>query len=112
MIFVHYDDLLRDLPGEMRRLALGLDIEVPEHLWPTLVEAATFTSMSLRAEQLAPDSSGILKSPRAFFRRGVSGSGREVLSDAELAHYDDRVGHMAPSALLTWLHHRPETAAP
>jgi aryl sulfotransferase len=67
------------LAGEMRRIAVGLDIDVPEELWPTLVEAATF-------------------------RRGTSGAGGELLSDAELAHYDERVSDMAPPDLLSWLH--------
>jgi aryl sulfotransferase len=104
IVLVHYDDLLLDLEGQMRRIALRLDIEVPEHLWALLVDAATFTSMSSRAAELAPDPSGILKSPAAFFRRGTSGSGRALLSDAELGHYRDRVQRLAPADLLTWLH--------
>jgi aryl sulfotransferase len=104
IVLLHYDDLLGNLEGHMRRLAFFLGIEVDEELWPMLEEAATFSNMSSRAAQLAPDPSGILKSPHAFFRRGVSGSGRELLSDAELAHYRDRVDRMAPADLLSWLH--------
>jgi aryl sulfotransferase len=101
---IHYDDLLEDLPGQMRKLASLLNIEVAEQLWPTLVEAATFASMSSRAAELAPDASGILKSPDAFFRRGVSGAGRDLLSQDEVAHYRARVNEMAPADLLAWLH--------
>jgi aryl sulfotransferase len=104
IVLVHYNELLVDLEGQMRRIALLLGIDVPEHLWPMLVHAATFSSMSSRAVELAPDPSGILKSPAAFFRRGRSGSGRELLTDAELAHYRDRVQPLAPAELLTWLH--------
>jgi aryl sulfotransferase len=104
IILVHYNDLLTDLEGQMRRIALLLGVEVPEHLWPVLVDAATFASMSSRAEELAPDPSGILKSPAAFFRRGTSGSGRDLLNDSELDHYCDRVNRMGPADLLTWLH--------
>jgi hypothetical protein len=104
IVLVHYDDLLVDLEGQMRRLALLLGIDVPEKLWPVLVDAATFSSMSSRAVELAPDPSGILKSPAAFFRRGTSGSGRDLLSGSEFAHYCDRVDRMAPADLLTWLH--------
>jgi aryl sulfotransferase len=104
IVLVHYNDLLMDLEGQMRRIALLLGVEVPEHLWPVLVDAATFASMSSRAEELAPDPSGILKSPAAFFRRGTSGSGRDLLNDSELDHYCDRVNRMGPADLLTWLH--------
>jgi hypothetical protein len=104
IVLMHYDDMLRDLAAEMRRLALHLSIEVPPPQWPTLVEAATFASMRSHAAELSPNPAGVLKSPAAFFRRGVSGSGRELLTGAEMAHYRDRVGRMAPHDLLEWLH--------
>jgi aryl sulfotransferase len=104
VVLVHYDDLLADLDGEMRRLAARLDITVPAQVWPRLVEAATFTHMRERAAQLVPDPSGIFKDRAAFFRRGSSGSGRELLGDAELAHYRARTAQLAPPELLAWLH--------
>jgi aryl sulfotransferase len=103
VVLVHYDDLLLDLGGEMRRLASLLRITVPAPVWPALVDAATFTNMRSRAEKLTPNPSGILKSPAAFFRYGASGSGRELLTDNEMAHYRDRVRGMAPRPLLEWL---------
>ena len=45
VLLVHYDDLLTDLEGQMRRVAAWLGIEVPAERWATLVEAATFVSM-------------------------------------------------------------------
>jgi hypothetical protein len=104
IVLVHYDDLLLDLTGEMHRFALRLDVEVPALQWPSLVEAATFTSMRSQAAALSPSPSGVLKDPAAFFRRGVSGSGREFLTTGELAHYYERVGVMGPQGLLHWLH--------
>jgi aryl sulfotransferase len=104
VVLLHYDDLLLDLAGEMQRLARQLDIDVPESVWPELTEAATFTSMRSRADQLSPNPSGILKSSRAFFRVGTSGSGRQLLSDTELAHYFDRAGELATHEMLDWLH--------
>lgn len=104
VVLVHYDDLSTNLEGEMRRLAGLLGIAVPAHLWPVLVEAAGFASMRDRAEQLAPDPSGVLKDRSAFFRRGSSGSGRELLSAAELDGYRARTSAMAPAEMLAWLH--------
>ena len=83
VLLVHYDDLLADLDGQMRRLAGQLGIAVPEQAWPALVRAATFESMRARADTLVP-TAGILKNNAAFFRRGTSGAGREILSDEEL----------------------------
>ena len=104
VLLVHYDDLLADLTGQMRRIARFLGVGVPEDRWPLLVEAATFNSMRARAGELAPNSSGILKDTTAFFRRGVSGSGREVLSGGELGRYRERASGLAPPDLLEWLH--------
>jgi aryl sulfotransferase len=104
VVLVHYADLQRDLEGEMRRIAGRLGIDVPGQLWPSLVDAATFTNMRSRADLVTPNPSGVLKSNAAFFRRGTSGAGRELLSDAEVAHYTERVSRMAPPDLLEWLH--------
>jgi aryl sulfotransferase len=47
---------------------------------------------------------GILKDNSAFFRQGVSGAGRELLTSAELASYHVRAAGLAPPDLLDWLH--------
>ena len=41
---------------------------------------------------------------RAFFRQGVTGSGRSLLTDDELARYRRRVERLAPPDLVEWLH--------
>ncbi len=107
VVLTHYDDLCADLDGEMRRLAALLDITVPDGAWPDLVEAATFTRMRARADRLTPTPAGVLKNQAAFFRQGTSGTGRELLTDDELAHYHTRAAQMAPADLLTWLHREP-----
>ncbi|MBQ0989021.1 sulfotransferase domain-containing protein [Micromonospora sp. PSH03] len=98
---VHYDDLLADLGGEMRRLADRWRLPSPG---PELVEAATFARMRERADRLAPDTLGVLRDRQAFFRRGGSGQGRDLLDETGLARYQQRVAALAPSDLLTWLH--------
>ena len=103
IVLIHYADLSADLDGQMRELANRLDITVPESVWPGLVEAASFASMRAAAERLT-GSGQILKSAEAFFRRGTSGAGRELLTEAELAHYHARVAELAPADMLRWLH--------
>jgi aryl sulfotransferase len=104
VLLVHYDDLSADLEGQMRRLADLLSITVPAHLWPSLIQAATFDRMRARAAAQVPDPAGVLKDPAAFFRRGRSGAGHELLSARELARYYARAGRLAPSGLIGWLH--------
>jgi aryl sulfotransferase len=103
VLLVHYGDLSADLAGQMRRLAGRLAITVPDDGWPALVSAATFDSMKGRADTLVP-TAGIFKSNAAFFRRGTSGAGREILTDEEIASYYARAAQLAPADMLTWLH--------
>jgi aryl sulfotransferase len=97
VVLVHYEDLSADLPGEMRQLARCLDITVPENMWSSLVQAATFKQMQAAADQLQPQIP-------AFFRRGSSGEGRALLTEAESVRYHSRAAQIAPQDLLTWLH--------
>jgi hypothetical protein len=112
VILVHYDDLQADLEGEMRRLAALVDIHVPAERWPALVEAATFERMRAEVDLVAPDPAGILKDKAAFFRRGTSGGGRQLLSEDEYRHYRRRVAQLAPADLVRWLHREADQPAP
>lgn len=105
VVLVHYDDLLADLDGSMRRLSAELGIEVDEVRWPELVRAATFDTMRAGSAVFAPEHAGLFKDTDAFFRRGVSGDGRGRLSAEELHHYGARAAALAPADLLSWLHH-------
>jgi len=77
---------------------------VPEERWPELVRAATFSAMRAAAGRASPDPAGILKDHEAFFRRGTSGAGRDLLSEGEMARYRDRARTLADPDMLTWLH--------
>jgi aryl sulfotransferase len=103
VVLIHYDNLSADLDGQMRRIAGRLGIAVPGHAWPALVDAATFEQMRANADQMVA-AAGILKSSAAFFRRGTSGAGREILTAPELAHYHERIAQLAPPDLVSWLH--------
>jgi hypothetical protein len=106
IVLLHYAELIADLEGQMRQLAALLEIPVPEPAWPELVQAATFASMRASAEKITgvTGDGQLLKSATAFFRRGGSGSGQELLTEAELEHYYARTASLAPADMLRWLH--------
>jgi aryl sulfotransferase len=105
VVLMHYHDLSADLDGQMRRIAALLDITVQEAKWPSLVEAATFGQMRAAAAAQVPDPAGVLKSAAAFFRRGRSGAGSEILSQEEVERYYARAAKLASADMLDWLHH-------
>lgn len=111
VVLVHYDDLQTNLEGEMRRLAATLGLDIRREQWSALVDAATFTRMRERADMLTPNTLGVLKDNRAFFRGGRSGAGREVLTSEQLARYQQRAAELMSPALLAWLH-RPAPPDP
>jgi aryl sulfotransferase len=103
VVFFHYEDLLEDLEGQMRRLAERLGIAVPETRWPDLVKAATFEQMRAAADRLQPIEL-LENQPQLFFHSGRAGSGRELLTGTDLDHYHERAAQLATPDLLDWLH--------
>lgn len=101
---VHYQDLIDDLDGEMRRVAHDLGFDVDDEEIRSLVEAARFESMRSRAADLVPERNGVLVDPTAFFRQGRSGSGTARATADDLALYRRRAAGLAPDDLLHWLH--------
>ncbi len=104
VMLVHYADLLHDLPGEMRRIAAQLGIDVASEQIDELAGHATFESMRSRSSDLAPDPVGVLIDKARFFRAGRSGAGTEALRSEDLADYNARAARAAPPDLLDWLH--------
>jgi aryl sulfotransferase len=106
VILLHYDDMKADLEGEMRRLAARLGIEVPEGLWPDLVQAATFESMKRDADITAPGTTeAIWQDNKQFFRSGKSGGWREIFAEGDAARYAARLEGLADPSLVEWAHH-------
>ncbi len=108
LLAVHYNDLLADLPGQMRRVAGFLGIEVPEDEWPPLVQAARFDSMKQEAilqetDTSRPGMAGIWKDGAAtFFFKGTNGRWRDILRADDLALYEQAAATLDPG-LRSWL---------
>lgn len=77
---------------------------VNDRVWPSLVEAATFSAMKARADEAAPGAHlGEWRSNDDFFRRARMGEWRTVLSEENLALYDKLYGERLEPALKGWL---------
>jgi hypothetical protein len=101
----HYSDLLADLPGQLRRLADALSIDVTDERIEQFAAAATFNRMKERAEDLVPEvGNQIWRSNREFFHRGYDGQWRELLNDEDLRRYEHRVAELASPDVAAWAH--------
>jgi hypothetical protein len=89
----------------MRRLAVRLNIEVPEQSWAKLVEAASFESMRARAAELAPESDhNLWKEPQKLFHTGTGGHWHKFFDDTARHRYEARVATLASPEVATWAH--------
>ena len=104
LLFVHYNDLKADLPGQMRRIARFLDIEVPEAKWPILSDAATFASMKRDTEILGPEMGTIFEGGiDRFLIKGTNERWRDVLTADDLALYGTAAARTLTPELRRWL---------
>jgi aryl sulfotransferase len=105
VVLFHYNDLLADLPGQMRRLADALGIDVSDDRIQQLAAEATFARVRERADQLAPGVDNKLwVSNRAFFHSGTSGQWKVILDEDDVRRYEQRLTELASPDLIAWLH--------
>jgi aryl sulfotransferase len=105
VLLVHYNDLLADLDGEMRRVAGFLNIDIPAALWPGVVERCTFDRMRADADKVGDFQRIFEGGAESFLFKGTNGRWREVLTEDELKRYQDRVEELLAPEAAYWLEH-------
>jgi hypothetical protein len=109
VVLFHYQDLLNDLPDQMRRLAQALAIDVSAERIEQLAAAAAIDKVRERADELAPHvDNNVWRDNRAFFHSGSSGQWKTLLGPDDLARYRRRLGELASPDLIDWLHRAGE----
>ncbi len=104
VLMVHFNDLKKDLSGEMKRIGAFIGIETPDDLWPNLVEAATFDAMKRNGEAiLAGVERAFHKGHETFLHKGTNDRWRGVLNEDDLALYEERARAELSPALNRWL---------
>ena len=104
ILLVHYNDLLADLEGEMRRVAAYLEIEPADDAWPRLVDACTFASMKQHAAKIMPGAElGFVGGTDTFFYKGTNRRWDGALSDEDLALYPGAVERTLSPEAGEWL---------
>ncbi len=101
----HYDDLWRDLDGQVARLAEILGVELDSARRNRFVEAATLDSMRARADELAPSASGrqMWRDVAAFFNSGGRREWPAMLTPQEVEDVTDRLESMVGPDAARWV---------
>jgi aryl sulfotransferase len=86
---IHFEALKQNMPGEIRRIADFLNIEIDESRWDSILRHCSFDYMKANATKSVP-LGGIFWDGGAetFIHKGVNGRWRDVLPDEDKAHYE------------------------
>lgn len=104
--FVHFSDLLGDIENQVLKIAAFLDIEIKENNLNGILERISFNSMKKNFTKIMPEASIILKGGGdRFMNKGTNGRWRGVLTDDELAQYDQQVKKTLTEDAAYWLEH-------
>ena len=103
-LFVHYNDLLNDLEGEVLRVARYLDIEVSEEFLPSIVNLVTFATVKQNAESISPGMEDSFRGgAQTFFYKGTNGRWKTVLTDDDLELYQAAKARELSAHCAAWL---------
>lgn len=101
---IHFADLKRDMPGEMRAVAEFLDFEIDESRWSQILAYCEFDWMKTNAAKSVPLGGAFWDAgPGVFINKGVNGRWRDVLTSAESEAYEARAMAELGSDCASWL---------
>lgn len=106
VLFVHFNDMKRDMPGEMRRIAGFLDIPIDERRWPAIQEYCSFDWMKKNAGKSVPLGGAFWDGgAEVFINKGVNGRWKDTLTTGEIAEYEARAVRELGPECAQWLAH-------
>ncbi|HBU29682.1 MAG TPA: sulfotransferase [Thiobacillus sp.] len=104
VMLLHFADLKRDMPGQMRRIAAFLDIDIDEARWPAIVEYCSFDWMKKNATHSVPLGGAFWDGgAETFINKGVNGRWADTLTHEDCAEYEARAERELGAACAHWL---------
>ena len=101
---LHYENLKKDMPGEIRKLASFLEIKIDEGCWDALLEHCSFGYMKAHAEMSAP-LGGVLweGGAKTFINKGTNGRWKDVLPATDSERYLTICKEKLGEAATVWI---------
>ncbi len=104
ILFLHYNDLQRDLPAEIRRIAAFIGHELTDGEVRTIADACSIDAMrSVAIEAGDPLGAMFKDGARGFFYKGTNARWRNVLDATELELYENVKRRVLPADCAAWL---------
>lgn len=101
VLFVHFEHLKKDMPGEIRKIAKFLEIPIDEEKWETILHHCSFDYMKTNAVKSVPLGGAFWdEGAKVFINQGVNGRWRDVLQPEDNDKYEAPVNkHLSPECI-------------
>lgn len=104
VLLVHFSDLKRDMPGEIRSIARFLDISVKKSTWGAVLEHCSFEWMKKNATKSVPLGGAFWDAgAQVFINKGVNGRWVDTLTPEESDEYERIADAKLGTACARWL---------
>jgi len=104
VMLLHFAELKRDMPGNIRKIADFLEIEVDEQTWPAILEHCSFDYMKTHASKSAPLGGAFWDGgAQTFINKGTNGRWHDLLTADDIENYETKARGMLGEACCEWL---------
>ena len=104
VLLVHFANLKQDLPGEIRRIAEFLEIDVKEDHWDSILQHCSFNYMKQNATKIVANGGNYLNGgAQTFLHKGTNGRWRDMLTAEEIEKYEQMAEKQLGDACAHWL---------
>lgn len=104
VMLLHFADLKADPDGKIREISTFLGIDVPDALWPTILDHCSFDYMKRHAEHVAPLGGAPWEGGAGtFIHKGTNGRWRDALTRADSRRYEELAQEKLGPECARWL---------
>lgn len=104
VMLVHFANLKKDMPGEMRKIAAFLEIPIDESKWDAIVEHCTFDYMKEHADLAAPLGGIVWEGGgKTFINKGTNGRWKDTLTPEDIAKYEAKAVEELGEVCAHWV---------
>lgn len=104
IMFVHFNNLKRDMPGEIRKIAAFLEIAIDESKWQDILLHCSFDYMKNNATASVPLGGAFWEGgAKTFIYKGTNGRWKDILSLEESEKYEKIATEKLEPACVHWL---------
>lgn len=104
VLMIHFANLKRDMPGQIRKIAQFLDISIDESKWESILLHCSFDYMKVNAVKSVPFEGALWNGGvQSFIYKGTNGRWRESLDHDEIKKYENRATAELSHECAHWL---------